>query len=161
MKITYKIYFTRLENGQRVTIGYRLLKEPSKLVKYKKKAFPIDLASPIRIFKLQRIYVMDYATGAQLAVEGSENALMSPDELDMIVSTKIIRELTSGLKESLSEKIIYIIVGCVIGFLVGFIVGYLIMQGKLDALYNELMQDVIVLGDDISNSIASMMRGGN
>lgn len=64
------------------------------------------------------VYFVDFDSGAAYTFH-EVKMHMSPDELDSIVSGKIIRELTKGVMDNRKEKIGWIVIGFVIGALLG------------------------------------------
>jgi len=128
-----------------VVVGKVVLKAPQKVVKWHNHAFVVDWGCPLYLHKLERVYVVDWESGQQVIEKGGAQALMSPEELDLTVNTKVIRELTGGLGRDKMESLLPLIVGLVIGFLAGVLTGYLIMQGQVQAIYDELLEKTVVV----------------
>jgi hypothetical protein len=59
---------------------------------------------------------------------------MNPNQLDTLMSTKIIKELTSGIIDNKKEKIVLIIIGFIIGIILGLLIMQIISAGKIEEL---------------------------
>ena len=139
----YKVILTLTENGQENVVG---VIRPTKvgILHHGTKAYVIDFEHPLYIRGMERVYVVNSETGTQL-LPSEGKLLLRPDELDVIVSTKIVREITSAVHSDGNKQIIAFVIGAIIGILAGYIIGTLILQGKIDALVKELTTDIVVV----------------
>lgn len=116
----------------------------TKKVRRKKHSYFIDMSFPTYLRGLKVFYFVDITAGQLLAknteikgVKGNnkdlknkqilfkgsdDDAMMSPETLDMLVSQNIVSQLTSNLSDSaIKMNIISIVLGLIIGALGGYI----------------------------------------
>lgn len=144
-KNKFKIIFIRYEFGMRIVSAIKELKNPIKILKIGNKDYIIDYEKPTYINKLTRIYVVDEESGG--LVQFNQNIpSINPTDLDLIVGSKIIKELTSGIMDN-KEKIMFAIIGAICGALIAWIVCQNYMQTKIDEVYKNA--NIITLPDNI------------
>jgi hypothetical protein len=132
-KIKYKIVFVRKEYNTINIIKVVKLANISNVYKFNNKTFTLNLSTPLFAEKLVKTYIIDFDSGSQLLFDEIKPQL-NPEQLDMIISNRIIREITSGLMSDKTDKIIAFVFGLIIG---GLVVAVLLMgyfQSKIEEL---------------------------
>jgi len=106
------------------------------------KTYPIIIQYPTYLDGLQKVYMLDFDSGSQLKFSEIE-ALLKPEELDLIISTNVIKDLTAGALDK-KEKIMVGIMGFIIGVLSGVAGMMFYMQSEINRIYESLGITVIV-----------------
>jgi hypothetical protein len=131
-----KIYFLRKSHGTYYLQRVKKISETTQLISYKKREYKIDLTKPLYKTGGNTLYFMDIDSGDQLSFNVIESQA-NPEDLDIIVGQRIIRELTKGVIDNKSQLIFYAIVGLAIGaLLMGFILS-MYYNDKIEKIYNE------------------------
>lgn len=91
-------------------------------VRFKDKTFVITINKPTYSKGMKLFYFVDIEVG-QLNFDNTKKSNINPKAIDMILSQKIITELTNNLSGSFKMNLYNIIIGLLIGALGGFIVG--------------------------------------
>jgi hypothetical protein len=107
-----------------------------KMIALSGKEFALSIENPLYINRMQKTYVLDYDSGSQLTFTEAK-AYMTPEELDMIVGQKIIRELTSGVIDNKKEKLINMLLGFVMGALLAAIVAIVYYTNQIQQLIED------------------------
>ena len=100
---------------------------PSRLnIRYKKGSYPIDVSIPTYIKGLKMFYFIEVDKTQLFFAKNKNESMISPKIIDMIMSQKIVSQLTSNLGGSaLKMSILTLIFGGIMGALIGYIVaGY-------------------------------------
>lgn len=135
-KLKYKIVFLRQEYQTMNVVKIREVKALNAIIKEGTKAFVITYKFPTYNNGLDKFYFIDIETGKQLTFDAITREL-NPEELDLIVGNKIIRELTSGVMDNKKEKIFFLAIGFIIGALLAAIIVMSLMQGKVDKILSD------------------------
>lgn len=135
--VKYKLVFLRKEFDTVNVVKVKVLKSLKKLEKDKKKRYVLDIEHPAYVNRNIKYYFIDYDSGSQFHL--IENpSLMNPEELDMIVGNRIIKELTSGVMDNKKEKLLMVIVGAIIGGLLATSIVLSIMNKKISDIYENI-----------------------
>lgn len=138
----YYAVFCIKEQGIFDRIRKKRINPANKVVRFRKNAYVIDFGFPTHRRGLKQYFFIDIEKGQSVAKHAKfkigesqvlfvnnekEKPIMSPKLLDMIVSQKIVGQLTSNLGDSAWRmNIMNIILGLIMGGLIGYIVaGYL------------------------------------
>jgi len=134
-KPSFIVYLLRKEGEVWHVCGRKKLSKPRRTVKFKGgRSYTVNWASPLYVRGLKRIYALDEGDGSQMGIESGGPAALTPDELDVIVGTKIVRELASSVRANPFEMLMPIILGAVIGFLAAWIIAGFVWQQRVDSL---------------------------
>lgn len=137
----YKIYFLR-KHFEALFIAKILETDEIKpIISLSGKKYTLNLQTPAFIGK-QKVYFFDYDSGAQFAFEESI-PLMKPEDLDLIVGQKIIKELTSGVIDNKKEKIFWVLMGIILGGLIAVVICMGVYNDKIQKLIAEYTKNVI------------------
>ena len=143
IKLKYKLVFIDKDKDLRYVAFTKMYKRlDNEVLEVKGKKFMLQIQNPayldqIKGFLTQTnvfIYFIDFRSGEQLTFEESKSVL-NPDQLKTILSTRIIKDLVSGITRG-NEKIDWysIIIGGLVGLFIGVIATFFFMQGKIDEL---------------------------
>ena len=121
------------------------------IIALSEKKFSVDIGNPAYLSKNQKIYIFDVDSGSQLTFFEFASQ-MKPEELDMIVGQKIIKELTSGVIDNKREKIFWVLLGVLLGGLIAVVVCMGIYNDKIQTLIADYSKTVI--------PFITMIRGG-
>jgi len=132
-----KVYFLRKEHGTYHLKRVKKLSETKQLISYKNREYKLNLTQPLYKSGKYTLYFMDMDSGDQLTFNVVESQA-NPDDLDIIVGQRIIRELTKGVIDNKSQLLFYTIVGLAIGaLLMGFILS-MYYNDKISKIYKEV-----------------------
>lgn len=142
----YKILLIRKQFNAYFIVRTIQTNKIEKMIQIGNKQFAISIENPLYINKLQKVYILDYDNGSQLTLLEAK-ANMSPEELDLIVGQKIIKELTAGVIDNKKEKLINLILGFVMGALIAAIVAIVYYTGQIQQLMEDYatQQNTIVI----------------
>jgi hypothetical protein len=132
----YKIIFIRKQFNAYFVFRVVQTNDIKKMIALSGKEFALSIENPLYINRMQKTYVLDYDSGSQLTFTEAK-AYMTPDELDMIVGQKIIRELTSGVIDNKKEKLINMLLGFVMGALLAAIVAIVYYTNQIQQLIED------------------------
>ena len=91
-------------------------------IRYKKGSYPIDVSRPTYIKGLKLFYFIEIDK-TQLFFSNEKSSIISPKVIDLIMSQKIVSELTTNLSGSkMAMNIMTLIFGGIMGGLIGYIV---------------------------------------
>jgi hypothetical protein len=140
----FTIIFVRQEENRFHVVKKKTLDEPKPTIRLgKKKSYVIQYDSPTIVHGLNRRYVIDYESGDQyLLGEGTTNPL-TPEELDIILGTKIVKEITSSVQKDMMQYIIPALIGALAGFLAAWLIASFTFQEKIDELTRLLFENNI------------------
>lgn len=132
--ITFVVVVTRLEHNIRVVYRTRKFKSVKNFVKIQGRSFIVDWTKPLYVKGFRRVYVVDFDTCKQVVNQESDKPFISPAELDTIVGTHVIREITHAVTQNTMEKVLWAVIGGVIGALAAALIVMFVMQDKIDNL---------------------------
>lgn len=140
----YKLIFLREFNNTLNIVKITELNYLSNIFRLDNKhTFKIDINNVCFINKEQKTYFIDIDSGNQYTFKTIQ-AKMEPNQLDVIVSTKILKELASGIVENNKEKIILIIIGFIIGIILGLLIMQIISSGKIEELLKTIDNSPVI-----------------
>lgn len=123
-KKRYIAVFVIKEQEVRVVLRRKRFKPSSDTVRFRKSTFPIDVSYPTYAKGLRLFYFIDIKDGQVLLNETTEESVINPEILDIILARKIVSQLTSNLANTETKmKAFSILLGIIIGALGGFIAG--------------------------------------
>lgn len=108
------------------------------------KSFSVIDAKPVYFNRNERIFIFDALTGQQLTFGANQN-LIEPEILDEIMLNKFVSDAIAGSKLNMKQKWLDYLFGFVIGALLASLIVLLIMQNKIEAIYEE-MSFIPILG---------------
>lgn len=108
----------------------------SEILRIEDKTFNIHIQTPLFKYKDKLWYFLDVENGNQLKFSEIE-AQLNPAQLDLIISTDIIKQLTAGALDK-KEKIIMAILGFIIGILAGIVGMMFYMNDEIARIYESL-----------------------
>jgi len=135
-KVKYKIVFLRKEYKTMNVVKILNVKALKKIIKIGNKSFKIDYSFPSYNSGLNKIYFIDFESGAQMVFKNFETEL-NPEALDVIVGNKIIKEITSGVLDNKKQLLFYLFMGFLVGALLAALIVMVAMQGKVDKILSE------------------------
>lgn len=155
----FKVYFLRLTNGTYHIVKAKRINKESKLIKLgKEKTFKIDLGLPAFLDKNKiQNYFFDIDSGEQLTFNKIKTSA-NPEDLDIIVSQKIVKELTKGVMSDKKKIITWILIGILIG---GLLVGMIMSirnQKLIRNIYDSLDEDSEVIPMGAMEILIKTMR---
>ena len=145
MKDKYKVLLLRKEGDVLHVVRRRVFRgAPPKTVKFRgqKGTFLVDWERPLYRIGLTRVYTVD-VDGNQVRVAGDGYSPMTPEELDVIVGTKLVRELATSVSRDPKEMLMPLILGIVAGFLAAWIIAGIYYQQQINDLM-EALRDAAV-----------------
>jgi len=143
-KPRYIIVFFRKEYNVLVEVKKIKVNNLNKILKGKNKQYIIDIEHPSVIKGNKRFYFVNIDNGTQYHLHEVEQ-LMNPEELDLVIGNKIIRELTAGVIDNKKEKIFLIIVGALIGGLLMTAIMLGVMSNKIEDLLTPSQPNVPII----------------
>lgn len=130
----YKIIFLRKEYSTMNLVGILKTDSISNTIRYKGKTYIISIDKPAFSEKKSKVYIVDFDSCSQLKFDEIKCA-MNPNELDLILSNQIIKELTAGAISDKREKIFNMILGAIIGALISAICMFIYMNNQIEQIY--------------------------
>ena len=119
--------------------GSKLLRSPRRTVRFKgKRTYSVDWSSPLYVRGLLRVYALDEREGTMMKIGAEGTSALTPEELDVIVGTKIVRELASSVTNNLVDMLIPILLGAVAGFLAAWIIAGIYYQEQINSLMDTI-----------------------
>lgn len=125
-------------------LARKRIRGSNEFVRFKKGTYFVNISFPTYVEGLKVFYFIDIRKGQQLAkntvitnmktpktttsqilFKGSakDKTVISPKLLDMLISQKIVEQLTSNLSgTAMKMNIVSVILGCLIGGLIGYII---------------------------------------
>lgn len=99
------------------------IKPTDETVSYKEKSHELDIDDPIYQYGRKLFYFIDFHKG-QLTLREKVKAKSEPAIMDMIISEKIVAQLTHDLLgKDIQETLMWLGLGAAIGGLLGYIIG--------------------------------------
>ena len=141
----YKIIFLRKEYSTMRICGVLHTNKLKNLLRYKGKTYHVNIEFPCFSSQKSQTYIFDFDSGNQLKFDMIE-AILKPEELDLIVSNQIVKELTSSAISDKKDKIINIILGFILGALVSALLMFMYMQNKIQSIYDTINFNPIGIG---------------
>lgn len=136
----YKIVFLRKEYKTMYVIKTLHLSSIKNIIKLPNKSYKLDLSCPLFNNKSTKVFFLDFDNGTQLLFKNIEREL-KPEELDMIIGNKLIKELTSGLMDNKKEKIMMVVLGIILGALLSAVIVMMIFQNKIQKILQTQIDD--------------------
>lgn len=141
MDYRFVIYLLRKEGDVYHILKKKVVRKPEKTVKVLGKMYAIDFSSPLFVRGKERVYAVEFQSGSQFGLEGAKTpAGMTPEELDVVVGTKVIRELTQSVAHDIKDMVFPLVLGVCLGALVAWIVAQFVWQAKVDELVRMLSE---------------------
>jgi len=92
---------------------------------YRKGSYPIDVSKPTYERGLKLFYFIEIGKTQLFFVKDKNDSFISPQVVDMIMSQKIVSQLTQNLTGSGKMNLLTLLLGVFMGSMLGFIVaGY-------------------------------------
>lgn len=121
-KKKYIAVFVVKQEGSYSKVGEKRFKPLDNSIRFMKKTYVIDVSIPTYINRSRLFYLIDI-NGQQLFFEKSEGNIISPEVVDMILSRKIITELTSNLSgDKWKMSLLLVVFSAVFGGMLGFLI---------------------------------------
>lgn len=123
-KKKYIVVFLTQEQSTYSVLKIKKFNPSIDTVKYLKNTYPINVSIPTYTRLLKLYYFIDIKEGQISFNKNNNKSLISPEIIDLIVSRKIIHQLTSNLTDTaIKMNLMMIIIGATIGGLLGWIIG--------------------------------------
>jgi hypothetical protein len=136
----YKIIFIRKQFNAYFVARIIQTNDIKKTIALTGKQFGISIENPLYISKMQKVYCLDFDSGSQLTFNEAK-AFMTPEELDLIVGQKIIKELTSGVIDNKKEKLAMILLGLIMGALIAALVLMMYYTDKIQNMLEDYAEE--------------------
>lgn len=119
------VFLVRQENSYSI-LAKKRFSPTNKTIKYKKGSYIIDVSTPTYTKGLKLFYFIEYDKSQLFFDKNKVQSIVSPKVVDLIMSQKIVSELTSNLSGSAFKlNILTLLFGGIMGGLIGYIVaGY-------------------------------------
>lgn len=115
-KKKYIAVFVVKQQDVRVVLRKKRFKPTSEMIRFRKRTFPIDVAYPTYAKGLKLYYFVDIKDGQVLLNETTNESIINPEILDIILSRKIVTQLTSNLAGNETKmKLVDIFLGLIMG----------------------------------------------
>jgi hypothetical protein len=141
-KIEFWLIFLRKEGNTFFQIIAKRVKTLGNTFTLNKQTYVIDLSKPTYVVNYKRFYLIDYEKGSFYYLEKNVNPLLTPTELDCIISEGLVREITKGIANNPKEKIIWFVMGCLIGALVCYMIASIYFNDKIQLLLENNIIDL-------------------
>lgn len=141
----FKFVFMRKEYSTLNFVGMIKTNNLSNVVKFHNKTFVISIDKPAYSEPKTKVYLLDFDSGSQLNF-AEIKSLLTPEELDLYLSSDLIKKLTEGAIADRKEKIINMILGAIIGALFSALLMFFYMQNKIDEIYKSVTINPISIG---------------
>jgi hypothetical protein len=146
----FTLVFVRHEEERYHVVTKKHLKTPKATVRVgKDKSFVVQYDAPTLVHGLERQYVIDWESGNQYLLGEGETNPLTPEELDVILGTKIVKEITSSVSKDVWAMIIPLLIGALVGFLAAWIIASTMYQAKIDELMELIVESSITPGPDL------------
>ena len=124
-KKKYYAFFLVKREGTYTRLRKKRFSPNKALLNYKRGSYPLDVSKPTFERGLKLFYFIEIGK-AQLFFSDTKNAnLISPKVIDMIMSQKIVSQLTQNLSGSGKMNMLTLLLGLFMGAMLGFIIaGY-------------------------------------
>lgn len=153
MQKLYKVVLLQRFNDELSIVKSIESNEIKPLIRYRNKSYKLNLNNVGYVNKIQKIYFLNIENGSQYTFIEIK-AEMNPDQLDVLMATKIIKELASGIIDNKKEKILMILIGFIIGLILGLLIMQIISSDKIEQILLENMDNAIVIPfDSLTQSI--------
>jgi len=140
----YEIIFLRKEYSTMNIVGFlKTNKLLNNTIRFKNKTYQISIELPAFSRKITKVYIFDFDSGEQLKFDRIKT-LLKPDELDLIVSNQIVKELAQSAVTDTKDKIINMILGAIIGGLLSALLMFFYMQSKIEEIYASFNTTTII-----------------
>ncbi len=142
----YKLVFLRKHFNAVFVFRVVETNEIKNIVSIEDKKYAVEIINPAYISKNQRIYFFDVDSGKQMAFHEFE-AHMKPEELDLIIGQRIIKELCSGVMDNKKEKITMILLGFIMGAMLAAIIAMAYYNGKIQDLMETQTKETVIVAN--------------
>ena len=120
----YYAIFLVGEAGSYSRVAKRRFRPTQEKIRYRKGSYIVDVSIPSYTRGLKLFYFYEKGKNTHLNFGKNTNTI-SPKVIDLILSQKIVSELTSNLGGSMKMQIMTLIIGALMGGFLGFIIaGY-------------------------------------
>ncbi len=125
-KNKYKAIFLIKREGSYSIIGKKRFRPSKKMIRFKRATYVIDVSRPTYIRGLKMFYFIEIGKTQLFFGKNTEGTGVSPKVVDMIMSQKIVHDLTTNLVgNAFAINFATLIFGGLMGGLIGFILaGY-------------------------------------
>lgn len=137
MKKMYKIMFLRSFNDVLNVVKTIECKILNTLLRLNNKTYKIDINNVAFFNHFQKCYFIDIDSGIQYTFKIIKSQ-MNPNDLDTLVNSKLIKEITTGIVDNKKDKIVYVVIGLIIGALLGALIMQIIDNAKIQDLYEQI-----------------------
>lgn len=132
-KIKQMVIFLKNIHGKNIFWGKKPLKLFEISIKTKAKTFIIDTTKPTYQKDNMMYYFIDYDNGSQYTFQNNEKAEVTPEQIDLFVSTNWLSQIAGRL--SITKANLFPIIICSIcSALVGVLITYIILQSKIEEI---------------------------
>ena len=139
----FRVLLLRREGGVLQVSRTKTLRSVGRTTRVKfgfrsKASYAVDWSSPLYVRGQTRVYAL-LETGEQVtAAPGDAPGGITPEELDVIMGSRIVRELASGVGRDASQMLLPIILGAAVGFLAAWIIASVVYEQRVDQLIQAL-----------------------
>ena len=125
-KNKYKAIFLIKREGSYSIVGKKRFRPSKKMIRFKRATYVIDVSRPTFIRALKMFYFIEIDKTQLFFGKNTERTGVSPKVVDMIMSQKIVHDLTTNLAgNAFAINLVTLIFGGLMGGLIGFIIaGY-------------------------------------
>ena len=143
MKIQYKIQLLRREFNSIRLIKTIKLSEIGNIIKFNGKSISINVTQPTYVFNNTIYFYVDIESNSQLFFSDKQNSL-SADELDSLISNKIIKDIISAEGLNTKDKIINILIGFVVGAMFAGLISLMYINNSQSELVDSFIAGSVV-----------------
>lgn len=156
-QLTYIFVFIKYRYETPTIIGKKKYKSLKKFAVLKNKQIPVSMDKPTYIYGKKVYYVFNVDNGSQLSFS-QMNSSVGPEELDIIMTQEIIRQLAHGIMDNFKEKLYTLIMGVVMGALITAVILVMYYTNKIEELYAELIDNSSVITNPIVPIVSRLLQ---
>jgi len=124
-KKKYFAFFLIKREGTYTRLRKRRFNPNRTVLSYKKGSYPFDVSKPTYERGMKLFYFIEIGKTQLFFQNDKSSSMISPKVIDMIMSQKIVSQLTQNLTGSNKMNILTLLLGAVMGAMLGFIIaGY-------------------------------------
>jgi len=138
----YKIIFLKKINKNLYNIGNVNLSSIKQIVNFKRKRYHINTKAPAYIKKNTFIYFIDIEDGNSYTFSEIKTKI-DPEALDLLMGTHIIKQITSGLRETVKNNWFMLFLFFALGALLAGLIAMYYYTSKMDQLQQQLYNNTI------------------
>lgn len=121
----YYAFFLLKREGTYTRLRKKRFNPNRTTLSYKKGAYPLDVSKPTYERGLKLFYFIEIGKTQLFFQNDKTSSIISPKVIDMIMSQKIVSQLTQNLSGANKLNIMTLLLGVVMGAMIGFIIaGY-------------------------------------